>query len=516
MHAMADCAELDNDERLGAALGAEFRAAPWYVSSAAVHLTVFVIALLLWPERMIEQAPTIVVTPTFEEQVKKDFEEPPKPEIKEVTAEVVNEKVKVETTVTVSPEIEIETEEEITEEPVQGDPSDFTDLDTDTNRPALTGIGPTGGAGGRGGLFGAREGQGRRRAAVTNGGSRLTEERVEHALRWLATHQEIDGHWACAKYEGSNADDAVTGLALLAFLGAGNSSKFGMYKKNAAAAQQWLLNRQGPDGHFGRYRYEAAMTLMAMCEAYGMSEDYNLEAPVQRAVDAACAAQNGDGGWRYTPGNGYGGGGGQSDTSVSGWWMMALKSAKVAKLHVPKSTWDGAKKWFSAQGIAAGNGYDWKGRYQPGGGAVAIPTAALMCCRQFLGYGQHDEIIVGCANNLIQQNVGGKGFLPGTKTGQGKGSQNFYLWYYEALGFFQLGTENEHWQTFNGLMKKELLNTQRRDGTYEQFKGSWDPANGHSFHGGDQWGRVGQTAVGALMLEVYYRYAMMKKMRQGR
>ncbi len=498
----------DGDDSLGGALGAEFKSAPWYISSAAIHLMVFVIALLLWPDRIVEEPPPVVVQSTIEEQEEEEFEEPPEPEIKETTTEVETE-VDVVADVQVECDVEIEVEEEITEEPPEGDPSDFTDFDTDVNSPALMGLGATGGAGGRGGRFGSRSGSGKRGALRRGGGGRHTENALDWALRWLATHQEIDGHWDCAKYEGGNADDAVTGLAMLAFLGAGNSSKFGKYKKNVAAAQTWILGRQTPQGHFGTYRYQAAMTLMAMCEAYGMSEDYNLEGPVQKAVDAACAAQNGDGGWRYTPGNGYssgGGGGGQSDTSVSGWWMMALKSAKTAGLRVSDNTWAGAKVWFSDKGIAKGQGYDWGGGYT-NPGKSPIPTSALMCCRQFLGYDQHDEIIVGCANNLIQgMNGSAKGFLPGAKTGTGDGSQNFYLWYYEALGFFQLGVNNEYWQKFNVLMQKELLTTQRKDGTFEQFKGSWDPANGHTFHGGNQWGRVGQTAVGALMLEVYYRY----------
>ena len=49
-------------------------------------------------------------------------------------------------------------------------------------------------------------------------------------------------------------------------------------------------------------------------------------------------------------------------------------------------------------------------------------------------------------------------------------------------------------------MEKALLPHQRTDGNFE---GSWDPIGPW----GKDGGRVYSTAMGALMLEVYYRYA---------
>ena len=46
------------------------------------------------------------------------------------------------------------------------------------------------------------------------------------------------------------------------------------------------------------------------------------------------------------------------------------------------------------------------------------------------------------------------------------------------------------------------LTTQRKEG---DERGSWDTVGTYS----DSWGRVGQTAIGAMCLEVYYRYGLL-------
>jgi len=49
-----------------------------------------------------------------------------------------------------------------------------------------------------------------------HGGSKATESGVDSALRWLAYHQEADGHWDAKKYGSEQkTDTAVTGMALL-------------------------------------------------------------------------------------------------------------------------------------------------------------------------------------------------------------------------------------------------------------------------------------------------------------
>ena len=77
--------------------------------------------------------------------------------------------------------------------------------------------------------------------------------------------------------------------------------------------------------------YAHALATMALCEAFGMTGDQRVGAAAQAAVDFIAAAQNRQtGGWRYHPGE-------EGDTSVMGWQIMALKSARLAGLKVDQS-----------------------------------------------------------------------------------------------------------------------------------------------------------------------------------
>ncbi|MBC8072519.1 MAG: hypothetical protein IAG13_29630 [Deltaproteobacteria bacterium] len=72
-----------------------------------------------------------------------------------------------------------------------------------------------------------------------------------------------------------------------------------------------------------------------------------------------------------------------------------------------------------------------------------------------------------------------------------------YCWYYATLALFQ--HQGDEWKRWNDQLVTELLAHQRQEGP---TSGSWDTT--------DQWSRMGgrvyQTAVCTLSLEVYYRY----------
>ena len=73
-----------------------------------------------------------------------------------------------------------------------------------------------------------------------------------------ADHQEQDGHWDSGKYEGSGipeTDCAVTGITLLAFLGAGHTDRRDKYKANVSKAIGWLISAQRPNGSWDNKNY---------------------------------------------------------------------------------------------------------------------------------------------------------------------------------------------------------------------------------------------------------------------
>jgi hypothetical protein len=364
-----------------------------------------------------------------------------------------------------------------------------------------TGIGVGNGAGC--GSFGQRGGGGRRLMVKRHGGSVATEDAVNKALQWLAYHQEPDGHWDTRKFgavgtghgEAMQPDTAMTSLAVLAFLGAGHTERVGQYKENVQRAVGWLIDKQQPNGLvFNKtdqargHGYSAAMATMALAEAAGMANVKTTREAAQKAVDY-CAEihQNGDGSdkkaWRYEAKSAT------EDISNSGWFMMALKSAKVAGLHVNPASFEGAAKFLDKlekKGDGADNGYGPVRVYGYIENTDTSPrrSAIGLLGRQFLGWKK--EELESSVDYMVR--VGG---VPNPA------KIDLYYWYYGTLCVFQQG--GDVWKRWNDGMKTVLLPTQCKGGDDD---GSWTPDG--QFSG--CWGRVGQTSISCLCLEVYYRY----------
>jgi hypothetical protein len=339
-------------------------------------------------------------------------------------------------------------------------------------------------------------------------GSPRTEGSVNGALEWLARHQEPDGHWDAKKYESNEkTDTACTGLALLAFLGAGHTEKIGQFRENVKRAVAWLKSKQNADGlvfdstDAGAHRgigYPHAICGMALAEAAGMAKVPDTVAAAQKAIDYSIQKhQNGEGyerrGFRYNPKQ-------DGDLSVSGWFVMQLKSAKVAGLSVDHSAFEGAIKFLDSvetKGAGGDKGYGAASvyKYRPDDAAESRAhrlTAIGNLCRQFLGWKKED------LQSSVQWFMD-KGGLP---DGWGGGKTDLYYWYYGTLCTFQQG--GDIWKRWNEAMKKTLCDNQRKGGDED---GSWDVVGEWA----NEWGRVGQTALCCLCLEVYYRYLPMYK-----
>ncbi|GAF68457.1 unnamed protein product, partial [marine sediment metagenome] len=106
-----------------------------------------------------------------------------------------------------------------------------------------------------GGALGGRGGQARKALVAKYGGTPQSEKAVAAALAWLANHQFADGGWSFAHHLSprchgrcrnpcnprfASARNAATGLALLPFLGAGQTHKDGKYQKVVRAGLYFL------------------------------------------------------------------------------------------------------------------------------------------------------------------------------------------------------------------------------------------------------------------------------------
>ncbi|MCP3918419.1 MAG: terpene cyclase/mutase family protein [bacterium] len=477
--------------------------APWLAISAAAHLVVFLIVQAIPWNLFQEPEPT-----TFQSDVitavEEIIEEPPPEEVEEVKEEKLEEEPEIQDDVT---EVEDpDTVDDVWED--AGDPEYESDAPFE-NFGLNDVIGIDGGGGGPGG----NRGLGGPRGTRTGRG---TEPALEAGLLWLAKHQSEDGSWDCDEFmhnharggcecdQGGDAlhDVGVTGLALLAFLGDGNTTRDGMYRDNVLAGIKWLRLQQDPEtGLLGdeigkEFLYDHALGTLALCEAYYASRSPLLARPAQLAINYITRARNPYGAWRYDmPPVG------DQDTSVTGWMVFALKSAQDAGLKVDREAFTSSLLFLDDMTDPANGrvGYDTAG--SPSSRTTGINdhfptergeamTAVGLLCRIFLGQEPDTVPIMRKHADLMLHS------LPEWDP-DGFGTDMYY-WYYGTYAMYQMG--GRYWKAWRKAMEPAVVRSQRTDG---DFNGSWDPVGpwGHS------GGRVYSTALMVLCLEVYFRYS---------
>jgi hypothetical protein len=338
------------------------------------------------------------------------------------------------------------------------------------------------------------------------GGTAETENSVEMALDWLKRNQKSDGTWSLAGpyangVAGAENTLAATAMAMLAFQGAGNTHQSGKYKANVKKGMDALLKMQDRDGSFfatqrlqnSHQLYSQAQATIVVCELYGMTEDSALREPAQRALDYAGSIQasdgHGGGGWKYSPGS-------EVDTSVTGWFVIALKSGEMGQLSVPSPVKDRISTYLDNVAAEPGEGEQFplgsRYLYKVGDKNQRVSmTAEALLCRQYLGW-SHDDPRLLAGVQLINQHL--IDWEPPDVTD----TPNVYYWYYATQVMHHMG--GEHWETWNDRMRTVLPRGQIKTGSE---RGSWSPS-GDRF--GAQGGRLYMTCLCTYMLEVYYRH----------
>jgi len=345
-------------------------------------------------------------------------------------------------------------------------------------------------------VYSLRSAENRMQTVIQRGGSPETEQAVAKALKWLAANQSKDGRWNPRKLgggredrvlghdregAGTNSDSGITSLAVLAFLANGHTHLEGPYQHVVQNALEYIVSQQDSNGDlagaaklFARM-YCHSMSLLAISEAHAMTGDRRLAVPVQRGVNFSLKAQNPrDGGWRYQPGD-------EGDMSQFGWQVLALHSAQVGGIDVPRSSKDNMVKFLDACCISPNKGV---AAYRPGQGPNTTMTAEALVCRNLLGQ-RLSRLTIQEAHQRIGRS------LPTPER------VNMYYWYYGTLAMYISG--GEAWEQWNQQMKHTLLTLQTTSGVNE---GSWEPNGLWAGYGG----RAYSTAMAALTLEVYYRY----------
>jgi len=335
------------------------------------------------------------------------------------------------------------------------------------------------------------------------GGTSDTERAVSMALKWLAQHQNPQtGAWTwshslvcggqCDRPGNKTASlNGATGMALMCFLGAGQTHMEGEYKETVFKGLSFLIQSMKVQGGYGAWwlggsaddMYGHGIAAIAMCEAYGMTRDPRLREAAQLGINYLTPAQNPQtGGWHYTP---YIQTKMPGDTSVVGWQMMAIKSAAMSGLDYDIDTVRRANFFLDTMMVPGGFGYHYSMDSKQKNPLEYRPamTACGVLCRMYSGWKKDEPSIKAAAEKFAQD-------------GPSKG--DIYYNYYATQVMKQYG--GAEWESWNTRMRDQLVSSQIQTG---HGAGSWFIENGHSTDAG---GRLYSTCMSTMMLEVYYRY----------
>jgi hypothetical protein len=371
--------------------------------------------------------------------------------------------------------------------------------------PAAPAEPPAGAAARKDDAFAGRTKEGRARLLKEFGGSAEGEEAVMLGLAWLTQVQKRDGNWAYESGPHTGDHAAATGMAVLAFLGAGQSHKEGRFKPTVQAGLDWLVKNAnaGQVRNRGMFNtitnmYSQGIAALALCEAYGMTRDPALKPAAQAAIDYIQKAQGPRGSWGYVAGT-------DNDTSILGWQIQALHAARLTQdLVVDDKVIERAIRFLNF--VSPGQTKSAYGYSTPDGAQPATALTAIgLLCRYYINDWRRDT---------AGFDQGARGLMRRAPAPPARQVDMYYYYYATQVVRFYGG---EEWKTWNegapgadskrrGGLPDVLLGLQVRT---PAGRGSWDPAvdrNETSLTFGTYCGRLGTTCMCLLTLEVYYRY----------
>jgi hypothetical protein len=287
---------------------------------------------------------------------------------------------------------------------------------------------------------------------------------------FLHIKQAPDGRWMSE--DGTlDGDIITTSLAILAYLGNGETHNMGIFKKNVRAGFRFLEKHMKVNGGFSDNTLAQAMSVWAVGEAYAMSLDGTFKKMAEASIRNLIARQLPDGGFPEVSD------GDASDPRATFYSVRGLMAAKAGGLDVPREIFKKTKEYLLSLISRE------KDPHLLAGAAI---TAIICGCRL-------NHPTMKPALDTIQQH------LP---SWDDERDVEYIYW-----GTFAKNQQGyEPWKEWYKAMKKTLLDNQKKEDHI--FAGSWDPVMGPASR---KYGRAYTTAMCALALEIYYRYV-----REGR
>ncbi|HUW59278.1 MAG TPA: zf-HC2 domain-containing protein [Planctomycetota bacterium] len=316
-------------------------------------------------------------------------------------------------------------------------------------------------------------------------------EEMKRALDWLAAAQENDGSWNPEKWGGqTDYRVGLTGLALLAFTGAGETPTAGPHADTVARAAAYLVGEQSKTGRFGPFfsgaPYNHGIATVALLETYARTNDVKLRAPLARAVHFIKSRQDTHGGWGYLAPDVH------TNTSITAWQLHALLLADALGWSDRNATARRGLTWLAGVVDDEGRaGYSRSGDFPYGSRTLTAMTAFCLSvgARREAGRDTSPLSVVDSLARLAAESTR---------------EADYYEWYFLAHALSAArGKPSDERSEFDPLMaqlRTALIERQVKTGANA---GSWDPS--------DRWGRAGgrvyATAMAALSLQADTRAA---------
>jgi hypothetical protein len=277
------------------------------------------------------------------------------------------------------------------------------------------------------------------------------QQSINRGLEYLAMNQNDDGSLGSGSTYRRHV--AVTALAGIAFLSAGNSPNRGKYGAHVEKIVQYLLANTDPTGLISTPEqrqqnpmYGHGFATLFLAEVYGMTQRPDIRDKLKLAVNLIVNTQNKEGGWRYFPVRR------DADISVTVCQIMALRAARNAGIFVPKNTVELCTKYVkSCQNADGGFMYQKFSNQQ----SIWPRTAAGIVALQSAGIYEGREVEMGL-KYLADHLPRGEIFR----------LEAFYFYghYYAVQAMWHAGGQN--WRAWYPAIRDELMGRQTHDGSW--------------------------------------------------
>lgn len=295
---------------------------------------------------------------------------------------------------------------------------------------------------------------------------------ITRGLEFLAQKQQPDG-----AFEANGPRLAITGLATMAFMANGHVPGDGRYGPTVRRSLELLVQKFPEDGYVGKVdggrMYGQGIVVLTLAEAYGIERDLDRRQKIKKvltkAVEVILAAQNvqkdpnNTGGWRYEPVSP------DSDLSLSGWNMLALRSCNNIGVTVQRDCVDRAASYVLRCYNKGSNGF----AYQPSGAVSPAMTGVGVLNLCLMDRASAPEV------------AGASAYI--TKLTLNDDTRfSYYSFYYVTHAAYQLG--DSVWAKIWKMSSDHLASRQQEDGGWPQSRSGEEP------------GRIYATAMAILTL----------------